>query len=222
VPHLSPSTIARIWALLFALLLGHAFILAPAETLWRDYWLVKDGQPGMAVVTKEHWAGHNVVVYQYLVGRAVYTGEDRRSLQNPKYAHVMPGEKSIVYYSSSHPWLSAIDLPQHVVIAGLPVVLLAWLIEAGLVVTLINPESPWAFQLNGRRQSFFGKEIGGRRDVDAIRTADERASGSAQPASQFDGWSFFKDKLWLVACAVLIVFAMAAIEIAVNAVLVRK
>jgi len=203
-----------------ALLLGNAFIVAPAKKLWRDHWLVKDGQPGIAVVAKEHWGGHKVVVYQYRVGQTVYTGQDRRSLQNPKYAQVMPGEKSIVYFSSSHPWLSAINLPHQVVIDGLPVVLLAWLIEAGLVITLINPKSPWAFRLDGRRGPFLAKGARDLRDVDTIGTIDERTSRSARPVPQFDGW--FKDKLWLVASAVLIVFALAAIEIAIDTVLGRK
>jgi hypothetical protein len=83
----------------------------------------------MAVITNEHWGGHGVVVYRYRVGQKVYSGQDHRSWQNPKYAHVMAGENTVVYFSSSHPWLSAINLPRNVVIEGLPVMLVAWSIE---------------------------------------------------------------------------------------------
>ena len=125
MPLSSPSTMARVWASSLALLLGYAFVFVPARELWKDHWLVNDGQEGMAVITKEHWGGHGVVVYRYRVGQNVYTGQDRRSWQSPKYAHVMPGEESVVYFSASHPWLSAINLPRNVVVEGLPVVLLA-------------------------------------------------------------------------------------------------
>ena len=58
-------TIERIWASLLALLLGYYFVVAPARQVWLYYWLVKDGQESVGVVTKEHWAGHDVVVYRY-------------------------------------------------------------------------------------------------------------------------------------------------------------
>lgn len=206
-----------------ALLLGYAFVFVPFQELWRDHWLVKDGEQGIAVITKEHWGGHGVVVYRYRVGQKVYAGQDRRSWQNPKYAHAMPGEESIVYFSSSHPWLSAINLPHNVVIEGLPVLLVAWLIEVGLVVTLINPKSPWAFRFIGRQRRFFPtKEPGNLRDANTNATAEEVASGSSRPLPQFDGWVWFKDKLWLLGWRLLLVLAMAAIEIVIDTVFGRK
>jgi len=212
----------RVWVLLFALLLGYAFVFTPARQVWKDHWLVRDGQEGTAVITKEHWAGHGVVVYRYRVGQKVYTGQDRRSRQNSKYAHAVPGEESVVYFSSSHPWLSAINLPRNVGIEGLPVVMLAWLIEVSLFITLVNPKSSWALRLGGQRQSILAKEAGGPHDADTFATANERTISSPRPVPQFDGWKFFKDKLRLVAYAVLIVLAMAAIEIAIDAVLGRR
>jgi len=195
---LPPSTMARVWASFFALLLGYFFVFGPIHELWRDHWLVKDGQQGMAVITKEHWAGHGVVVYEYRAGQNVYTGQDHRSRQNPKYAHVMAGENSVVYFSASHPWLSAINLPRNVVIEGLPVVLLAWLFEAGLIVTVINPRSPWAFNFDGRQRPL------------------------ALQQSQSGGWDLTKDKMRLVACGVLLVLAMGAIEVGIDALFGRK
>lgn len=198
MPLSSTSTITRLQALFCALVLGYPFVFGTIRGVWKDYWLVKDGQQGVAVITKEHWAGHNVVVYQYRVGQNVYTGQDRRSLQNPKYAHVMPGEKSVVYFSSSHPWLSAIDMRRNVGIPGLPVVLLAWLFMAGFIATAINPKGRWAFNLNGQRGPLAVKE------------------------APFKSGGVLKDKIRLVACGVLLVLAMAAIEVGINAVLGRK
>jgi hypothetical protein len=154
---LSPPTIDRIWASFLALLLGYHFVVEPARQVWQYYWLVKDGQQGVAVITKEHWSGHDIVVYRYRVAQREYTGQDFRSYQDPRYARVMPGEKSVVYYSSSHPWLSAINRPRAVVVEGLPVVLLVWVIDVLLIGTVINPRGRWALNLSGRpptRQPF--------------------------------------------------------------------
>jgi len=109
-PSRSPA-IDRGWAVFLALFLGYYFVYGPVQQVWRDHWLVIDGKEGVGVVTQEHWAGHDVVVYQYRVGSKVYTGQDARSYRNPKYARVMPGEKTVVYFSSSHPWISVINLP---------------------------------------------------------------------------------------------------------------
>lgn len=193
------TAIARFWATILALFLGYPFVVVEIQELWRDHWLVKDGQQGIAVVTKE--SGHGAVVYEYRVGETVYTGEDHRSIQNPKYSQVMPGGKSVVYFSSSHPWLSAINPPQHVMITGLPVVLLVWLIEAGLVVTIINPRSRWAFNFTGWRAPLAALEPGRSRAKEI---------------------TFANDKLRLLGWGMLIVFAMAAIELAIDALFGRK
>jgi hypothetical protein len=193
------STIpARVSAVLLALVMGYFWVFQPISGVWAQHWLVKDGTQGMAVVTKEHWAGHNVVVYQYRVGQQVYTGQDRRSFHNPKYANVMPGEKTIVYFSSSHPWISAIELPIIVTIPGLPVVLLAWVFEAGFIITAINPKSRWAFDISGRRGVFVAKE------------------------PQRQGWDMAKDRLLLMGSGVLVVLAMAALVIGINALFGRR
>ena len=65
---LSSSNIERIWAAILALIFGHFFIVVQAEDAWRRYWLLKDGQQGTAIVTKELWTGHDAVAYQYRVG----------------------------------------------------------------------------------------------------------------------------------------------------------
>ena len=189
---------ARVSAALLALLMGYFWVFQPLSGLWAQHWLVKDGTPGMAVVTKEHWAGHNVVVYQYRVGERVYKGQARRSLQNPKYANVIAGEKSIVYFSKSHPWISAIDLPSFVTIPGLPVVLLVWVFEAGFIITVINPKSRWAFNFRGQRRPYVAQE------------------------PQREGWDMAKDRMLLMGCGVLVMLAMAALGIGINVLFGRK
>jgi hypothetical protein len=174
-------------------------MLGPIRQAWRDHWLVKDGREGKAMITEWHWAGHGVVIYEYRVGQNVYTGQDRRSLHNPQYTNSIPGERTVVYYSSSHPWLSAINLPEGVFITGLPVVLLVWFLEAGLLITVINPNSRWALPPDPQRRPFY----------------------AAQPSTQFEG-SILKDKMRLLGYAILIVFGMVVIEIGLNALSGKK
>jgi hypothetical protein len=148
-PSSRSSGIPRVWAALLALLLGYYFLLEPARELWLNYWLIRDGQQGVAVITKAHWAGHGVFTYRYSVDQKTYTGQDYRSYQNPRYANVMAGEETVVYFSLSHPWLSAINMPRVVMFQGLPVVLVAWVFIFLLAITAINPKGRWA--LHNRR-----------------------------------------------------------------------
>lgn len=207
-PASSPSNIPRIGAALMALLLAYGFVYGPARELWLNYWLIRDGQQGVAVVTKEHWAGHDVVIYRYQVNQKTYTGQDSRSYQKPKYAKVMPGEKTVIYFSSSHPWLSAINMPQVVMFSGLPVVLLAWLFMFLFAVTAINPNSRWT--LRNRQQTLAEKQTG---------TSQPPNSVSPSPPQPDN---FVKDKLKLIAVALLLVIAMFAIDIGVDVLLRPK
>lgn len=143
------------------------------------------------MIIKENWAGHDVVVYEYRVGRTVYTGQSRRNRRDPKYGDVRPGEKSPVYFSLSHPWISAFDPPDYVGIDGLPVIVLVWFIEACLLITVFKPDSKWA--LNPAR----------RQDATSVAVSTPRREG-------------LSDVLALVGYAILIVLGMAAVEIGVN------
>jgi hypothetical protein len=144
---MSPSTTNRISALVIAVLLGHFFIVVQAQILWKNHWILKDGQQGIAVVTKVPWTGHKAVAYRYRVNQRDYTGEDARSWQDPRYAHVMVGEESVVYFSSSHPWLSLLNRPRTAMVEGLPVVVLAWLFIILFINTAMNPKSRWALNI---------------------------------------------------------------------------
>ena len=50
------------------------FLFLRAREAWTNYWLLKDAQESVALVTKEHWAGHNVVRYKYEVHQKEYSG----------------------------------------------------------------------------------------------------------------------------------------------------
>ena len=210
-PSHSPA-IDRGWAIFLVLFLGYYFVYGPILQVWKDHWLVIDGQEEVGVVTQE--ASHGQVVYQYRVGQNIYTGQDHRSLQNPKYAHVMPGEKTVVYFSSSRPWISKINQPDFVGVDKLPVMLLVWPLIAGLIVTVINPNNRWALSPSGRRGIL---ETGKAWDA-----RDENAISAARPAPQFDGWGILKDKLRLLFWGVMVVLGMAVINITVNALFGRK
>lgn len=145
-PTSPPSSIPRVWAALLALLLAYYFVIGPVRELWLNYWLIRDGQQSLAIITHAHWAGHGVFVYRYRVNQKTYKGQDYRSYQNPKYANVLPGQETIVYFSSSHPWLSAINMPPVVMFGGLPVMLVAWVFILFLAATAINPKSRWALR----------------------------------------------------------------------------
>jgi len=72
------------FALVVALFLGYSFIIVQAEDARENYCLTKDGQQGVAVVTKVLGTGHNAVASGYRVNQSGYTVEDARSWQNPK------------------------------------------------------------------------------------------------------------------------------------------
>jgi hypothetical protein len=134
---------ARLTGLILALALGD-FLFVRAHSAWTDYWLIKDAQKATALVTNEHWSGHNSVDYEYTVGQKRYTGHSAR---NPKDAKpIQPGEKTTVYFSASHPSLSLLYLPD-TILEGLPVILIVIVFEAFAVITILNPKSGWAFSL---------------------------------------------------------------------------
>jgi hypothetical protein len=143
---LSPLNIERIKRLIalgLALLLGKVFVVDQAQAWWRQHWILKDGQQGMAVVTQV--LSHDSITYRYVVSLKDFTGRDFRSWQDPRYAHVGIGEHTVIYFSTSHPWLSLINRPRGDVPEGLPLLILVWFIAARLFIAAIKPKSKWAF-----------------------------------------------------------------------------
>ena len=134
---------ARVFGLIIALALGDFLYLRVMEG-WTSFWLFKDAQEGIALITGESPWGHGVVLYQYSVGQSEYTGKSHRNIQNPQYQSVPIGGKSIVYFSASHPWISSLNMPR-TLIEGLPVVFVVLIFEAFAVFTVIRPTGSWAF-----------------------------------------------------------------------------
>jgi hypothetical protein len=138
----------------FAVIIGIPlayFLISAAHWSWVNYWLLKDGQPGAAIVTKELWSGHDAVGYKYSVNQKEYTGRSIRNWQEPKYSNVKIGDESIVYFSASHPWLSLLYKPRTVV-EGWPVLIIAAILEIFIIVTVVNPKSKWALDLSEKKK----------------------------------------------------------------------
>ena len=140
----------RLVGWIVAIILG-AFLFGWVKSTRRNYWLLRDCQEGVAVVTKKSWAGHNAVDYRYTVNQKEYFGSSMRNWQQPKYRRVRAGDQSVVYFSASHPWLSLLYKPQAIV-EGLPVLLMAFLLEVCAVATIVNPTSKWAFNISHEKR----------------------------------------------------------------------
>jgi hypothetical protein len=99
--------------LVLVIVLG-LFLVSWISGVREEHWLLKDAQEGIAMVTKDLWTGHNGVAYRYTVNHKEYTGEGMRNYQDPRYRNVHPGDKSVVYYSASHPWMSRLRRPDRI------------------------------------------------------------------------------------------------------------
>jgi hypothetical protein len=137
----------RLTSLIIALVLGY-FILGWFQSAWMNYWLLTDGERGLATVINENWSGHQRVVYRYVVNQKDYTGLSYRNREDQRYSNVQPGDESIVYFSVSHPWLSQLNKP-YAVSEGWPILLILLPLEFFAVLTFIKPGSKWAFNLSG-------------------------------------------------------------------------
>ena len=127
------------------------FLSGAAQGVWNRYWLLQDRQQTVAAVTKEH--GHSVVDYTYRVAGKEYRGTSRRRYldQEHKYEEAVVGGTAVVYFSASHPWLSNLTPPSTIIPEGFPVMVLILAFEVQFVITLINPDSRWAYKLPQRR-----------------------------------------------------------------------
>jgi len=145
-----PSSTRRFIVWMMAVPLAWFFFLQ-ARNAWFNYWLLNDGQSGMAVITKEHWGGHGRVIYSYVVDGKPDKGTSARDWKNGISGKVQPGENSPVYFSASHPWLSLLYKPR-VVVEGWPVLIVAGLLEFLIVMAAINPGNKWGIDLSGRKK----------------------------------------------------------------------
>jgi hypothetical protein len=150
LPH---STADRIFEMCVAIMLCYFFVVVPVQDTRTNYWLLRDGQQGVAVVTKVLWTGHNALAYRYSVSGRQYKGQDRRNWRDPRYANVVAGEETVVYYSLSHPELSRLTLPETVLVGGLPVILLVWFVIVLLVITAVKPDNKWGLNPRAKQSS---------------------------------------------------------------------
>ena len=140
----------RLVGLAVAIVLGYFFYLRVREG-WLNYWLRTDSQQCTAKITADYWGGHGQVVYYYDLKQKHYTGVSGKNWRDPHYSDARPGSEAVVYYSASHPWLSALYIPD-TVITAFPVLVVALVIELIAVVTIINPGSKWAFDLSEKKR----------------------------------------------------------------------
>jgi hypothetical protein len=136
--------IVRAGILFMAILLGYSFIFRFFQHSWAEYWLTKDPQQTMAIITGSR--DHGIVDYKYVVAGEKYTGLSHRNWHDARYSNVGIGGQSNVYFSASHPWLSTLEPPQFPP-SGVIVLIVALVFEFFFIVTVINPRSKWALNV---------------------------------------------------------------------------
>ena len=101
--------IVRIGLLAMAVFFGYSFIFKFIYCARTQFWLTVDAKQTMALITKER--EHGVVDYKYSIAGKEYNGISQRNWEQEKYRDVGVGQKSVVFYSSCHPWLSSLTTP---------------------------------------------------------------------------------------------------------------
>jgi hypothetical protein len=135
----------RLQGLVIALVLGSFCLVVPFRDVWTNYWLLRDGRQGTAVVTDAR--DHGSVGYRYCVDGRWYDGSGHRSVQDRHYANVTPGESTVIYYSASHPSVSQIDHPITMVDGAWPVIIIfMWPFEFMALATVINPGGRFSYK----------------------------------------------------------------------------
>jgi hypothetical protein len=130
--------IIRISFLAMAIICGYFFIFEIFSNMRTQYWLNADAKQTMALITKVHGQGVN---YKYRVDGKEYNSESQRNWEHD----VGVGQESIVFYSSSHPWLSSVTTPRFQPLEAI-VLFIAFFAEFLFVMTAINSRSVWALK----------------------------------------------------------------------------
>ena len=104
-----------------------------------EYWLSVDGKKTTALIEKEFGQG---AWYKYSVDGKEYQNESQRNWD----PDVGVGHESVVFFSSSHPWLSSLTTPRFEP-AEAVVLFFAFPVELLLIVTVLSPRSPWAMKI---------------------------------------------------------------------------
>ena len=94
-------------AMLALALLFAGMIFGICRNCWHDFWISLDAAQTKATIITER--SHGVYDYQYLVNGIQYVGHGQRGGNLDRNAHL--GGQTFVYFSSSHPWLSSLEMP---------------------------------------------------------------------------------------------------------------
>jgi|SRR5580658_2473893 hypothetical protein len=138
----------RLQGLVLALVLGSFCLVVPFRAPWTNYWLLRDGLPARAVVIDLR--EHGTVGYRYRVNGNEYMA----SGYEPKKGSVPsmgPGESITVYYSASHPSVSATGRPVTIFDGAWPMIIVFfWPFEFMAIATVVSPRSKWAYRFGSR------------------------------------------------------------------------
>jgi hypothetical protein len=132
--------LARVIVLIPMVILGNQVRLY-VRGVWTDHGLNKDATTTSALITQVH--PKRVFDYRYTVNGKEYTGTSIRAWEDEKVHQLQVGEKTTVFYSTSHPWLSSLQTLR-VTWAALPFVVLFLLLELFLLAVLVDPKGRWS------------------------------------------------------------------------------
>jgi hypothetical protein len=140
---MSKKNQVRIVMLIPALIVA-GFLFSFVRTDWINFQLMIDLKKTQAIIVNQ--LSHEVVVYTYIVNNKNYSGQSQGDPSKYPVANI--GDKTVVYYSPSHPWLSSLQEPVFPVggIWGIFVLTVGVLIESLIVATILNPKGRWALK----------------------------------------------------------------------------
>ena len=118
---------------LIAILAG-AMIYATFSNRWADYWIYQDGRQLPATISAER--EHGVFEYDYIVNEVRYVGSGQEGRNLRRDAHV--GQKVLVWVSTSHPRLSAPEMPVFSLWSALATLAVLFAIEFFSLRTLVR------------------------------------------------------------------------------------
>lgn len=105
-----------------------------------SYWVLNDG----AVITVEGNKGK--VYYTYSVAGVTYSGRSLRDWRDERYSQVVIGDRSPMWYSISHPWLSSLPKPESLA-SGLPLLIIFLPLELFFLFVIFGVADHWENKL---------------------------------------------------------------------------
>ena len=129
-----------------------AFVVSYVRGCYGHLWVHDDGVAGVAVLTGTGTNG--TVYYTYSVGGITYVGHSQKNWQDPRYSQAEVGDRSSVWYSASHPWLSSLPQPNLSVDAMLVPLMVGFLFFAGVCGAIaVSPHRRLMTRLQTARRS---------------------------------------------------------------------